>query len=118
MSCRDCVFRSEYRDMGASADVCTLHDNLASAIHACDHSEDCKYRFTISEARIIVLERVGGLPQDKPTAADRRESSGDPEKDFSDALLSIREGMNRFAKALADEMKSFEKALAEREGKG
>ena len=108
--------------MGASADVCTLHINLASAILACEHSEDCKYRFTRNEAIEIVFERTGGKPTDEPTAAERREQSGDPEKDFQAAMISIREVGKRVVEALRTEIvevtKVIEEAiLAEREGK-
>lgn len=111
MSCRDCVFRSTYQDMGASADVCTLHYDLARAINACVHSEDCKYRFTIKEAKEIVFERTGGKPTDEPTAAERREESGDPEKDFNSAMMSIGEAVKRSLNELAKEMKDFVKRI-------
>ena len=93
MSCRDCVFRSEYRDMGASADVCTLHFNLARAVNACDHSEDCKYRLTRKEAMTIAFERAGGKPTDEPTAAERREQSGDPDE-IDDPDRAFQNSMN------------------------
>lgn len=117
MSCKDCVFRSQYQDMGASEDVCILHRNLLSAISACERSEGCRYRFMLSEAKEIVKARAGGLPVDKPIARPR-EQSGDPEQGFDDAMVSLKEAFGNMAKALVDEIKSFEKALAEREGKG
>ena len=112
MSCRDCVFISRYQDMGASTDVCTLHTNLASAINACVHSEGCKYRFTKKEAMTIAFERAGGKPTEA-TAADRRESSGDPEKDFQAAMISISQAATNALSNLRRELEKFMKNIEE-----
>ena len=62
MSCRECVFKGIYQDMGASCDVCNLQSDLVDAIKACKKSADCRYRFTVSEAKKIVIEREGEPP--------------------------------------------------------
>lgn len=62
MSCRDCVFKGIFQDMGASSDVCNLQSNLVDAIKACENSENCRHRFTVEEAKRIVIEREGGSP--------------------------------------------------------
>lgn len=119
MSCRECVFRSEYRDMGASADVCTLHINLASAINACDHSEDCKYRFTHEEAKAIAFERAGGKPTETHPAAERRWSSDDPVLDFKNTMSELVETLRQSWQKLADDIKPLAesiKVFAEKEG--
>lgn len=56
MSCRDCVFKSIYQDMGASFDVCRMQDKLPDAARACDNSESCQYRLTVQEAKKIVIK--------------------------------------------------------------
>lgn len=121
MSCRECVFRSQYQDMGASADVCTLHISLARAINACEHSEDCKYRFTRNDAMKIAFERAGGKPTDEPdaTAAARRESSGDPARDFQEAMKEAAETLRQGLQKLVDNMKPMVesiKAFADQKG--
>ena len=120
MSCRECVFRSQYQDMGASADVCTLHADLASAILACEHSDGCKYRLTRDEAKIIAFARAGGKPTEAPTAA-RRESSGDPVRDFNqamqDAAETLRQGLQKLIDNMRPAIESIN-ALAEQRGEG
>ena len=74
--------------------------------------------FTRKEAMKIAFERAGGKPTDEPTAAARRESSGDPEKDFEAAMISVREAMNRLANALAKEFADFNKKIEEEQSNG
>lgn len=62
MSCRGCVFRGTFQNMGASCDVCNLQSDLADAVKACENSAGCRHRFTVGEAKKIVIEREGGLP--------------------------------------------------------
>lgn len=45
--CDNCLFKSHYRDMGWSADVCTRGKyNLAEAIEACKNPKPCKWHIT------------------------------------------------------------------------
>ena len=62
MSCRDCVFKGIYQDMGASTDVCNLQSDLVNAVKACENSADCRHRFTVAEAKKTIIEREGELP--------------------------------------------------------
>lgn len=90
MSCRDCVFKGIFQDMGASSDVCKLQSNLVDAIKACENSADCRYRFTVQEAKSIVIAREGGLPV--ITREETKSSEVEnPLKALSDALKEVGE---------------------------
>lgn len=90
MSCKDCVFKGIFQDMGASSDVCNLQSNLVDAIKACENSADCRYRFTVQEAKSIVIEREGGLPV--ITREETKSSEVEnPLKTISDALKEVGE---------------------------
>ena len=95
MSCMDCVFRVIYQDMGASCDVCNLQSDLADAIKACKNSADCHHRFTVAEARKIVIEREGGLPTFLseemmiPKEKTKPSEEADPFKTISDGLAEV-----------------------------
>lgn len=118
MSCRECVFRSQYQDMGASADVCTLHITLARAIHACEHSEDCIYRLTRNEAMKIAFERAGGKPTDEPTAADRREQIDDPDRAFHNSMSVIFEELQKGVQNMVDIAKVAVESIVAIAGEG
>lgn len=49
--CDSCVFRGTFQDMGASCYVCRLHDDLISAIKACEMGDMCCYKLSLKDAR-------------------------------------------------------------------
>ena len=84
MSCRDCVFRGTFQDMGASCDACNLQNDLVDAIKACEDSANCHHRFTVAEAKKIVIEREG-----EPLSIPKQEKN-EP-KTLNDAFREIAE---------------------------
>ncbi len=99
MSCRDCVFKGIFQDMGASSDVCNLQSNLVDAIKACENSENCLHRFTVEEAKRIVIEREGGLPV--ITREETKSSEvDDPFKTISDAFMKVAESASKVLNSL------------------
>ena len=101
--CADCVFRGTFRDMGASCDVCNLQHDLADAISACGKSESCRYRFTIQEAKKIVIDREGE-PQIK---AKRNEKQSD-EQTLADAFAEVAKSIQSAFKPLQECLKNLE----------
>lgn len=100
MSCRDCVFRGIFQDMGASCDVCNLQSDLADAVKACENSAGCRHRFTVVEAKKIVIEREGGLPAIPREKTEPSEES-DPQENINDAFKRVVESACKAANALA-----------------
>ena len=48
--CYQCLFKSEYRDMGASVPICTrCRGDLLSAIEAYNSQEPCQWHITKDE---------------------------------------------------------------------
>lgn len=111
MSCKDCVFRGIFQDMGASCDVCNLHCNLADAVLACELSADCRHRFTVGDAKKIVIEREGGLPEIPPKKAEPRVES-DFHKTINEAFAELAE---KACKAVNLIMKNFQELQTEEE---
>lgn len=87
MSCSGCVFRGTFQDMGASCDVCNLQTDLVDAVSACKNSADCRHRFTVEEAKKIVIEREGGLP------VILKEKTKSSEKSMQDAIKELGEAI-------------------------
>jgi hypothetical protein len=106
MSCRDCVFRGIFQDMGASCDVCNLHSDLADAIKACENPAGCRHRFTVEEARKIVIEREGGLPVIAREKTEPSEESN-PLAIINDAFARIAESARIALNSLAGVSKSL-----------
>ena len=105
MSCRECVFRGVFQDMGASCDVCNLYPDLADAIAACDNSENCRHRFTIGEAKAIVIEREGSLPAIRERKPKTSEAS-DP-KSINDAFKEIAESACKAVNSIIEAMQAL-----------
>lgn len=103
MSCRDCVFRGTFQDMGASCNVCNLQNGLADAIKACEYSESCRHRFTIQEAKKIVIERESGLPVIVQKKAKPSEESN--------PLITIKTALEEVGKAASVAARSLTKAM-------
>ena len=60
--CHNCLFLSNYRDMGWSADVCTRGNyNLAEAIEACDNPEPCKWHIT--RQKVMDIQTLDVVPK-------------------------------------------------------
>lgn len=93
MSCSDCVFRGVFHDMGASCDVCNLQSDFLDAIKACENSADCRHRFTVDEAKKIVIEREGE-PKIEKTRNERQSEE-----------MTIEDAFARVAKAAESAMK-------------
>ena len=56
--CQDCVFRTDYHDMGATMPVCTFeHYELTQAIREAEAQEPCKHKLTYAEAREYAKNR-------------------------------------------------------------
>lgn len=92
MSCGGWVFRGIFQDMGASCDVCNLQNDLADAVKACENSAGCRHRFTLEEAKKIVIEREGGhpvIPREKPEPS--RDIDPQPFESLKDAFGKIAE---------------------------
>lgn len=53
-NCEDCYYKSTHSEMGASWDVCTLHNDLSSATIACEHSDNCKSKITYVVVKIVI----------------------------------------------------------------
>ena len=103
MSCRDCVFRGTFQDMGASCDTCTLQYDFTDAIKACENSEGCRHRFTVGEAKKIVIEREGGLPvivREKPKPSEE-----------SNPLITIKTALEEVGKAASMAVRSLAEAM-------
>ena len=100
MSCRDCVFKGIYQDMGASCDVCNLQNNLVDAVKACENSANCHHRFTVAEAKKIVIEREGGLP-----VIPKKETK--PSEDFEPLLKTISDGLKEVAESACKAINSI-----------
>lgn len=98
MSCRDCVFKGIYHDMGASTEVCNLQPDFLDAIKACEDSANCHHRFTVAEAKKIVIEREG-----KPIVIQKQEKSN-KSKTLNDAFQEV-------AKSACDAVNAIMKAL-------
>ena len=108
MSCRDCVFRGIFQDMGASSDVCKLHTSLVDAVAACEHSDSCKHRFTIQEAKQIVIERNGGLPTIiKEKVEPKPNDHSDP------PYISIGESFSKVAEVACDALNKIKHSIFE-----
>lgn len=107
MSCRDCVFRGIFQDMGASCDVCNLQSDLADAIKACEDSDGCRHRFTVSEAKEIVIDREGGLPV--ITKEEKKEECKVCEE--YDPFKTIREALIEAGKAACMALKTISNNL-------
>lgn len=103
MSCRECVFRGVYQDMGASCDVCGLQSDLVNAVRACENSANCRHRFTVADAKEIVIEREGGLPV---IVREKTEQSEKP-----DPLKTLNEAFASVAKATTEAIKAITEAL-------
>lgn len=88
MNCKDCVFRGTFQDMGASCDVCNLQHSLADAFAACEKSESCRHRFTIQEAKKIVIERYG-----EPQSETKRNARQSDERTLDDAFAQMAEAI-------------------------
>lgn len=101
MSCRDCVFRGTFQDMGASCDVCNLQNDLIDAFKACENSAGCRHRFTLEEAKKIVIEREGGLPVIPREKTEPSEES-DPQANINDAFVRIAEATCKAANSIRD----------------
>lgn len=100
MSCRECVFRGIFQDMGASCDVCNLQSDLVDAVKACENSAGCRHRFTVGEAKKIVIEREGGLPvivREKPEPSEE----SDPQANINDAFARVAESVRIAINSLA-----------------
>lgn len=60
--CHNCLFLSNYRDMGWSADVCTRGNyNLAEAIEACENPEPCKWHIT--RRKVMDIQTLDFVPK-------------------------------------------------------
>ena len=93
--------------MGASCDVCNLQSNLVDAVNACEDSEDCRHRFTIQEAKKIVIEREG-KPQIKARRNERRSDVQTLEDAFAEIAKAAQSAMKPLLEcmqALADSWK-------------
>lgn len=115
MSCRDCVFRGIFQDMGASCDVCNLQSDLGDAVKACENSADCRHRFTVGEAKKIVIDREGGLPaitkeEKKEECKVRKED--DPFKLIREALMEVGQSAVMALKTISN---NLQKAQTESE---
>ena len=125
MSCRDCVFKGIFQDMGASCNVCNLQTGLADAIKACENSGECRHRFTVSEAKKIVMEREGGMPIIAREQSAQIEQS-DIQTEFKDAIARVAEAaqmaFNAMKKAVAgirvaeETIKNFDQIVKENAG--
>lgn len=107
MSCKDCVFRGIYHDMGASCDVCNLHSNFADAVLACENSADCRHRFTVGEAKKIVIEREGGLPIIPPKKTESSEKSNSL-KTINEAFAEVAESACKVINSLRECFKGLQ----------
>lgn len=103
MSCRDCVFHGTFQDMGASSDVCNLQSNLVDAVMACENSENCRHRFTVEEAKNIVIEREGGLP-----VITRKETKP---SEVEDPLIVFRDVFQEMVEATCEMINSLRKTF-------
>ena len=106
MSCRDCVFRGIFQDMGASTDVCNLQTDFLDAVKACENSADCRHRFTVGEAKKIVIEREGEPPTflQKKMAIPQKKTEPSEE---SDPLKAIRDALNEVAETACKTVNSL-----------
>lgn len=109
MSCRDCVFRGIFQDMGASCDVCNLQSDLADAIKACEDSDGCRHRFTVSEAKEIVIDREGGLPV--ITKEEKKEECKVCEE--YDPFKTIKDSLEEVTKSALNTINSLARKLQE-----
>lgn len=52
--CEKCIYKSHYRDMGWSADICTRGEyDLATAIDMCKSSESCQWHITAKQLKAL-----------------------------------------------------------------
>jgi hypothetical protein len=99
--------------MGASTDVCKLQVDLVDAIKACENSADCRHRFTVGEAKKIVIEREGELPtflQKKmviPQKKTEPSEESNPLKMFSDGIKEIAESACEALNAIIESFQSL-----------
>lgn len=103
MSCRDCVFKGIFQDMGASCDVCKFQNNFADAVKACENSANCHHRFAVTEAKKIVIEREGELP----TIPQRKTEPSEE----SNLQKIISDGLKEAAESACKAINSFREAL-------
>lgn len=106
MSCRDCVFRGIFQDMGASCDVCNLQSDLVDAVKACENSAGCRHRFTLEEAKKIVIEREGGLPVIVREKTEPSEESN-PQANINDAFARVAEAACKAANSIREALTRF-----------
>lgn len=81
--------------------VCNLHHDLADAVKACENSAGCRHRFTLEEAKKIVIEREGGLPVIPREKTEPSEES-DPQVSMNDAFARIAEAACKAANSIRD----------------
>ena len=95
--------------MGASCDVCTLYPDLTDAIAACDNSENCRHRFTIGEAKAIVIEREGSIPairERKPERKPKTSEDFDP-KSINDAFQEVAKSACKAVNSIMEVMQAL-----------
>lgn len=112
MSCKDCVFRGTFQDMGASFDVCNLQSDLVDADMACRNSESCRHRFTTREAKKIVMEREGELPKflQKKMVIPQEKNL---ECEVDDPFKTIKDALEEFGKSAFNTINSLARKLQE-----
>ncbi len=98
MSCRDCVFKGIYQDMGASTEVCNLQPDFLDAIKACEDSANCHHRFTVAEAKKIVIEREG-------------EPLSIPKQEKNNKSTTLNDAFREVAEATCKEINAIMKTL-------
>lgn len=114
MSCRDCVFKGIYQDMGASTDVCNLRSDLVSAVKACENSAECRHRFTVGEAKKFVIEREGELPTFLQKKMVIPQKKTEP-KTLNDAFKEVAEATMKAVKAIIESFQSQDTESEEEE---
>lgn len=106
MSCKNCVFRSTFQDMGASCDICSWQTDLANAIAACQSSDTCRHRLTSDEAKVIVFKREGVLP------VIRRETRpGSEPRTLEEALARVADAAKGIGDAINKMMQDIASSL-------